>query len=68
MMDTTDKNVPARDEASRLYDKDVEAVLAKGEAGIGDIMAAYDRVESVYIAATVASSPAAATALYSTHT
>lgn len=67
-MDITERNVPKPRDASEPADEDVEAVLAQGEAGIGDIMAAYDRVESIYIAATIASTPSVATALYSTHT
>lgn len=40
-----------------VTDADIEAIVAQGEAGIGDLMAAYEPVESQYFSSVQASAP-----------
>lgn len=59
------EQIKEHDEAT---DADIRAIIEEGEAGIGDVIAAYEEAERYYIGAAVASQPAEPTVRYTTDT
>jgi hypothetical protein len=49
-------------------DAELREILAAGEAGVGDLMAIYERIEERYVSAVMASAPSTLDTGYSTHT
>lgn len=56
MMSSTGKRGEIVEENLEL-DEQIRQVIAEGEAGIGDVLAAYESAEKYYLAATTASLP-----------
>ncbi len=50
-----------------VTDSDIEAIMEQGEAGIGDLMAAYEPIENEYFTAVQVASPTS-TVTYSINT
>ncbi len=46
-----------KDREHGVTDADIESIIAAGEAGIGDLMAAYEPVERHYFAALQSAAP-----------
>ncbi len=61
----THDETPERDEGL----EEIEDILDRDEAGVADLISTYERIEELYFAATVASSPSVTpTVAYWTHT
>jgi hypothetical protein len=57
------------DQQQATMDEAVREIVAEGEAGVGDLMAVYERIEERYVAAVMASGAEVAEPVgFATHT